>query len=89
MVIFLGYTTSYGNVSLLLFGWVTIFKPLLPTVLKGVDFRKSHLYQFLRHPGTGRFVVSGAVEDEGLIFRIFVSPGFYILGIFSNSTLNF
>jgi hypothetical protein len=28
----------------LLFGWVIIFKPFLPTALEGIDFGKSHLY---------------------------------------------
>jgi len=36
--------TIYKDISSLLFGWVIILKPFLPTALEGIDLGKSHLY---------------------------------------------
>jgi hypothetical protein len=67
------------------FGGVIALDPIFPPAFQGVGFLESQADHLLCHPGTGPFVGSGAVKDEGLVFGVLFSPGFGILGgVFSN-----
>ena len=55
------------------------FFPLIPAALQYEDLVVTTGYKLPRHPGTGLFVGSGAIENEGFVFGIFVEPTLNIL----------
>jgi len=64
------------------------FSPLVPSADEGKGLGVSHFHEFLCHPGTGSLALSGAVEDESLIFRILVGPFLNLLGILPDGALD-
>ena len=66
------------------------FFPLIPAALQNEDLVITTGYKLPRHPGTGLFVGSGAIENEGLVFGIFIEPTLNILfGVLAHCPLNF
>ncbi len=55
------------------------FFPLIPAALQYEDFVVPTGNKLPRHPGTGLFAGSGAIENEGFVFGIFVGPALNLL----------
>ncbi len=48
--------------------------PFVPAALEGINFGVSLFHKMPCHPGTGRFVMSGAVKDQGFILWVLLHP---------------
>lgn len=58
--------------------------PCIPAAFKGKYLHVSFFNQIQCVPGTGSFVLSAAVKDQGFIFGILLRPFFDCPGFFSN-----
>lgn len=64
-----------GGLLLLYFlDGIPFHNPIGPSSLESVDLRESRLHQLPRHPDAGIFVVSGAIQDNGLALVQFRHP---------------
>jgi len=80
---------QYSN-RLLAFHGISGLLPYVPSTLQCKDAVKSQLNQLSCHTGTGGLVLSGAVQDVGIVFSVFPGPAGHIgFGIFSDGTFNF
>ncbi len=48
--------------------------PGVPSSFEDINLFKPFLDEFPCHPGTRRFVNSGAIEDKGLLLRVLIHP---------------
>ena len=49
-------------------------KPFAPSAFEGIDFRIALVYQLLCQTGTGVFIRSGAIQNEGLVLGVCLRP---------------
>lgn len=82
-------STSYFSLSDIGFRWIPCFHPCIPAPIESIDILKTEGFQFTCHPGTGRFLRSGAVCYDDPVFGEQSGPTVDTSGVFSQGSLYF
>ncbi len=56
--------------------------PFYPPAFQRINAAIAHFYEFLRHTGASRLIMSRAVENYRFLFSVFLGPGCGVLRIF-------